>query len=126
MISYIRSFIILMACLYAGKGIVWLTNIPISASIIGMLLLFCLLALHILPSLWVKEGSSLLVKHMTLFFVPIGVGLMQHFSILRAQGPALLISTLGSSLIVFVIIGKMNHIIATKYEKKQLNDEEKS
>lgn len=116
MLSYFRSFIILMACLYIGKGIVALTGILISASIIGMLLLFALLALNIFPVAWVKDGCSFLIKHMTIFFVPIGVGLMEHFSIIQTQAAALLAGSIGSSLIIFVVIGKLNHILASRYQ----------
>lgn len=126
MFSYFRSFIILIACLFVGKGIVALTGIPISASIIGMLFLFILLALNILPVTWVKDGSSFLIKHMTLFFVPIGVGLMEHFSIIQAQAAALLAGSIGSSLIIFLVIGKLNHILATKYQNTHKTEESQS
>jgi len=123
MFTYIRSFLLIFLCLYIGKGIVWITHIPISASIIGMLLLFILLALHLIPGAWIKDGSELFIKHMTLFFVPVSVGLMDHFDILQTQAASLLVGTLGSSLIVFVVIGKLNQILATHYEKKQKDKE---
>lgn len=53
-----------------------------------MLILFVLLALQILPAKWVNPGCYVLIRYMALLFVPIGVGVMQYFDLLRAQfGP---------------------------------------
>jgi hypothetical protein len=51
-----------------------LLPITIPGSIIGMLILFVLLALQVLPAKWVNPGCYVLIRYMALLFVPIGVG----------------------------------------------------
>ncbi len=86
--QYLRAFVLIYACLYAGIFIASLLPVTIPGSIIGMLILFVLLALQILPAKWVNPGCYVLIRYMALLFVPIGVGVMQYFDLLRAQfGP---------------------------------------
>jgi holin-like protein len=47
--QYLRAFVLIYACLYAGIFLSSLLPITIPGSIIGMLILFFLLALQILP-----------------------------------------------------------------------------
>lgn len=54
---YLRAFIIIYLCLYAGNGVALLLPITLPGSIIGMLILFALLASQILPVRWVKPGD---------------------------------------------------------------------
>lgn len=82
--QYLRAFILIYACLYAGIFLASLLPITIPGSIIGMLILFVLLALQILPAKWVNPGCYVLIRYMALLFVPIGVGIMQYFDLLRA------------------------------------------
>lgn len=66
--QYLRSFILIYACLYAGIFIASLLPIAIPGSIIGMLIMFTLLALQIMPAKWVKPSSHLLIRYMALLF----------------------------------------------------------
>lgn len=114
MFNFIRSFTIIFACLYLGKAFIYITNIPISASIIGMLILFFLLAFQIIPVIWIQSGCQLFIKHMALLFVPVGVGLMEHFDLLRNQACSILLSTFASSCVVFIIVGILTEYLMEK------------
>jgi len=102
---YVRAFAIIYAALYAGIGISSLLPITIPGSIIGMLLLFLLLALHILPVEWVKPGCHLLIRYMALLFVPISVGVMSYTDILTAQFGPIVVSCIVSTFMVLLIVG---------------------
>ncbi|PLN74329.1 hypothetical protein CWN73_18665, partial [Klebsiella quasipneumoniae] len=58
---YLRAFVLIYACLYAGIFIAGLLPITIPGSIIGMLILFVLLALQIMPPQWVNPGCNCLL-----------------------------------------------------------------
>ncbi|GAB3528519.1 MULTISPECIES: CidA/LrgA family protein [Photobacterium] len=111
--AYLRSFSVILICLFIGKAIQHLTQLAIPGSIIGMLLLFIVLSMGLIPSSWAKEGCHLLIRHMALLFVPVGVGLMNYLDLLSANTLPILLSTIGSSLIVFLVIG-----VATHYKEK--------
>ncbi len=45
----------------------------------------------IMPPQWVNPGCNILIRYMALLFVPIGVGVMQYWDLLRAQlGPVVI------------------------------------
>lgn len=99
--QYLRAFVLIYACLYAGIFLASLLPITIPGSIIGMLILFVLLALQVLPAKWVNHGCYVLIRYMALLFVPIGVGIMQYFDLLRAQFGPVVVSCTISTLVVF-------------------------
>ncbi|AJZ90257.1 CidA/LrgA family protein [Cedecea neteri] len=109
--QYIRAFILIYLCLYAGIFVASLLPIVIPGSIIGMLILFVLLSLQILPAKWVKPSCHLLIRYMALLFVPIGVGVMQYYDVLKAQFGPVVVSCLISTLVVLVIVSWSSHLV---------------
>ncbi|WP_067708566.1 CidA/LrgA family protein [Erwinia sp. ErVv1] len=106
---YLRAFIIIYLCLYAGNGIASLLPVAIPGSIIGMLILFALLASQIMPVEWVRPGSHLLIRYMALLFVPISVGIMNYTQILSAQFGPIVISCVVSTFVVLLTVGLISH-----------------
>ena len=102
---YLRAFAIIYAALYAGIGLAALLPFTLPGSIIGMLLLFTLLALQILPVAWVKPGCHLPIRYMALLFVPISVGVMSYTDVLTAQFGPIVISCVVSTFLVLLIVG---------------------
>lgn len=109
--QYFRAFVLIYACLYAGIVISSLLPIAIPGSIIGMLIMFVLLSLQILPAKWVNPGCVLLIRYMALLFVPIGVGVMQYYDLLRAQFGPLVVSCAISTVMVFLVVSWSSHIV---------------
>ena len=109
--QYLRAFVLIYACLYAGIFLSSLLPIAIPGSIIGMLILFFLLALQILPAQWVNPGCNILIRYMALLFVPIGVGVMQYWDLLRAQFGPVVVSCAISTLVVFLVVSWSSHLV---------------
>ncbi|WP_312410590.1 CidA/LrgA family protein [Pseudescherichia sp.] len=109
--QYLRAFALIYACLYAGIAISALLPITIPGSIIGMLIMFFLLALQILPAKWVNPGCYVLIRYMALLFVPIGVGVMQYYDVLRAQFGPVVVSCAISTLVVFLVVSWSSHLV---------------
>ena len=109
--QYLRAFVLIYACLYAGIFIASLLPINIPGSIIGMLIMFLLLALQILPAKWVNPGCYVLIRYMALLFVPIGVGVMQYYDVLIAQFGPVVVSCAVSTLVVFLVVSWSSHIV---------------
>lgn len=109
--QYLRAFVLIYACLYAGIFIASLLPIIIPGSIIGMLILFLLLSLQILPAKWVNPGCYVLIRYMALLFVPIGVGVMQYYDLLKAQYGPILVSCAVSTLVVFLVVSWSSHLV---------------
>ncbi|ROQ24978.1 holin-like protein [Gallaecimonas pentaromativorans] len=102
----LRAVFIIVACLWAGKGLVALLPVPIPGSIIGMLLLFLLLSSKLVKADWVMPFSAPLIRHMTLLFIPAGVGLMNYLDVIKAHGLVLVGACFFSTLLVLITIGR--------------------
>lgn len=102
---YLRAFIIIYLCLFAGNGLAALLPITIPGSILGMLVLFTLLTVQIIPVKWVKPGCHIIIRNMALLFVPISVGVMSYTDILTAQFGPIVVSCIVSTMLVIVIVG---------------------
>ena len=100
--QYARAFVLIYA---------WLLPITSPGSIIGMLILFVLLALQIMPPQWVNPGCNILIRYMALLFVPIGVGVMQYWDLLRAQLGPVAVSCAVSTLLVFLVVSWSSHLV---------------
>ncbi|WJV60974.1 CidA/LrgA family protein [Pectobacteriaceae bacterium CE70] len=109
--QYLRAFALIYLCLLAGNAISALLPLTIPGSIIGMLILFALLASQILPASWVKPGCHLFIRYMALLFVPIGVGVMNYYSLLVSQFGPIIVSCLVSTLIIMVVVGYSTQIM---------------
>lgn len=107
----IRQCSILFGCLALGELIVFLTGIKLPSSIIGMLLLTLFLKLGWIKLHWVQGMSDFLVANLGFFFVPPGVALMLYFDIIAAQFWPIVISTLISTVLVFVITGWVHQLM---------------
>ncbi|PFG56039.1 holin-like protein [Vibrio sp. ES.051] len=102
LIQLLISFFLIMGALGIGITIQKFTGVSVPASVIGMLILFFSMTLGVVKVDWVKPGATLFIRYMILLFVPISVGLMQHFDILLANALPIIASAVGGSLIVLV------------------------
>ena len=64
----------LWALNWAGVWVVQKVTLPLPGNLVGMVLLYALLALGIVKLSWFKAAGSLLVRHLAFFFVPITGG----------------------------------------------------
>lgn len=101
---YLFSFLILCVCLLVGKAIQAYFELAVPGSILGMLILFTLLATNLISVTRIEKSSKFLIKHMAVLFLPAGVGLMNHFELITDNALPILLGTLGSSLIVLITI----------------------
>ncbi|WP_047154835.1 CidA/LrgA family protein [Aneurinibacillus tyrosinisolvens] len=100
----------------AGNLIVKVLHLPIPGNLIGLLLLFLLLITKVIPLQWIEEGSALLLKHLSFFFIPIAVGLMSYGNLLLHQGWLLFVSILVSLWIGIYTTGRISQFFVR--EKK--------
>lgn len=110
----IRQCFIIFGCLAVGELIVWLTDIPIPSSIVGMLLLTALLKMKVIRLEWVKGMADFLISNMGFFFVPPGVALMLYLDIIRAELMPIVLATVVSTMLVLIITGWTHQRIKNK------------
>ena len=102
LVHLLISLALIMGALGIGNTIQNLTGVSVPGSVIGMLVLFFSMILGLVKVEWVKPGATLFIRYMILLFVPISVGLMQHFDMLLANALPIIASAVGGSLIVLI------------------------
>jgi holin-like protein len=111
----------LLVCQLAGEAVVRALGLPIPGPVVGMVLLFLLLLIRApLPSA-VGETSEGLLKHLSLLFVPAGVGVVQHLNRLGTDALQLVavvvvatIITLAVTALVFEGLARLMNIDQTE------------
>jgi holin-like protein len=98
----LRPFLALLGCQVTGEVVRQVSGIPLSGPIIGLILL--------LAALMVRGGASdefcrsgqAMLGYLSLFFVPPGVGIMQHLALLRAYWLPMLLALIVSTALAMV------------------------
>ncbi|MDR1163290.1 MAG: CidA/LrgA family protein [Candidatus Accumulibacter sp.] len=75
-----KSFSLLLLYQLAGEAIVRFMKLPIPGPVVGMILLLATLMCHRRAAKDFREGAAVLLQHLSLFFVPAGVGVIVHVS----------------------------------------------
>ncbi len=79
-------------------------HLPLAGNVIGMLFLLACLRWPLLRST-VRPAADLLRRHMGLFFIPPGVGVMVYFGTLRTAWRAVIVGSVFSFCAVLLIVG---------------------
>ncbi|WP_226656193.1 CidA/LrgA family protein [Guptibacillus hwajinpoensis] len=109
--------IVLLFGFYLVGGFLQTTfALPVPGSVVGMLLLLIGLYLKWIPIQWISKGSSALLNHLPLLFVPVTVGIMQHLDFFSGKSLWLVPIVLFSTWIVMGITGLLGQFLANRKE----------
>lgn len=101
----LAAFTALLVCQLIGELVVRALDLPIPGPVAGMALLFAALVAHgRVPAALDRVGSTLL-SHLSLLFVPAGVGVITHLARITAEPWALLLALGPATLIALVVTG---------------------
>jgi len=96
-----------------GEILVHWTGLPVPGPVVGMVLLFVTLVVRKGASDSLQGSASSLLSHLSLLFVPAGVGVMQHFDRVTSEwlpiAAALLVSTVLTLAVTALV---MRHLLA--------------
>ena len=94
--TLLHGLAILLLCQSSGEAAARLLHLPLPGPVLGLLLLMALLGWQRLRAP-AGQAADALLQHLSLLFVPVGVGVMTHLALLAQHGPrmalALLLST---------------------------------
>lgn len=100
-------FTLLLICQLAGEVIILATGVPLPGPVVGMAILFCLLLLRGNVSSSLEKLSAGLLSHLSLLFVPAGVGVMLHADLLGTEMLPIAVSLVASTLITLVVTARI-------------------
>ena len=114
------QFSIILAILYIGEFFQTKFNLPIPGTILGLILLFALMALKILKLKWVEGVGDVLLSNLSLLFVPAGIDIIKHLDIFKGQILNLFIVIATSTIIVMVVTGKVMELLDKDREGRKV------
>lgn len=93
---------IIFACLAVGEALTAWLGLTLPGSIAGMLIFAALLKSGIVKEHRVKSAADFLVRYMSVFFIPPGVGLICYFGLIRAQWLPIVVASTVSAVLVLL------------------------
>jgi holin-like protein len=97
--KFINGITLLLIYQLIGEVVVLGLGIPIPGPVLGMLLLFVTLLIHARSNDSLDQASSTLLSHLSLLFVPAGVGIIVHLNLIALEWFPILLTLLLSTLI---------------------------
>ena len=101
----LEALTIILCCQLVGELIVVGTGLPLPGPVVGMLLLFAGLLIHGKVPERLGQVTGALMEHMSLLFVPAGVGVMTHLTLLENQWFPISLSLVVSTLLTIAVTG---------------------
>jgi putative effector of murein hydrolase LrgA (UPF0299 family) len=101
----LTAFTTLLVCQLIGEVVVRSLGLPVPGPVLGMVILFVALAVHgRVPEALDRVGGTLL-RHLSLLFVPAGVGVIAHLGRIQAEPWALLAALVPGTLLAILVTG---------------------
>ena len=91
--------------LFAGQILQQKYNLPVPRTVLGMIILLLLLMTRIIKIENIEKITKVLLDHLTLFFVPVGIGIMTMFDKVKDIWAPLLIIIFISTIVVIAVTG---------------------
>ena len=113
----LESLAVLLFCQLIGELIVVALQIPVPGPVLGMAILFFGLMMRgSIPEELAQTANGILGQ-LSLLFVPAGVGVMTHLTLLGKQWLPLSVSLVVSTLLTIAVTGLMMQRLAGKEDR---------
>lgn len=101
--QFLNGITLLLFYQLLGEIIVRLLDLPVPGPVLGMLMLFVTLVIRGQTPASVAQASNGLLGHLSLLFVPAGVGLMAHFHRIEQAWLPIVLALVLSTLLTMVV-----------------------
>lgn len=99
----IGAITVLLGCQLVGEAFAAVTGLPVPGPVVGMLVLFLVLLAHGDVPVGLATTTEGLLSHMSLLFVPAGVGVMVHLRLLAAEALPIVVALVGSTVLTIAV-----------------------
>ncbi|WP_323843081.1 CidA/LrgA family protein [Moraxella sp. Pampa] len=114
----LRAILVVFACLFLGQVIIMALDLPLPASVIGLLILFLSLQFGIVKLQTMEKLAKILLDHLVLLVIPACISIMQYLDVIAGDLWVLILSTVMSTFLVLVVTAK-SHEWFRKLQKLQ-------
>jgi holin-like protein len=116
--KYIYQFGVIAAITFIGELLRKVIDLPIPASVWGLVLMLLLLVTGMVKLEQVKEAGEFLIQIMPLMFVPAAVGLMVSWPELKSMLLPLIIIVIVTTIIVMAVSGKVTQFVIERQREQ--------
>lgn len=100
--TFLNGITLLLVYQLVGEICVRLFNLPVPGPVLGMVMLFLTLMIRGRTPEPLQNASSALLSHLSLLFVPAGVGMMAHFGRIADEWLPIALTLFLSTIITMV------------------------
>lgn len=116
---YVKQFAIIIVVSFIGEILNKVIPLPIPASIYGLILMFTLLKLKIVPIHKVKETSNFLIEVMPVMFVTPSVSIILEVDAIKSYWWQICIISIVTTVLVFGVTGQVTQTVMKLKNKKK-------
>jgi len=110
----LNALTLILVCQLAGELASGGLGLPVPGPVIGIVLLFIYLAVRGGISQNMSKTADGLLGHLSLLFVPAGVGVMLHFGLLEDNWAAVSVALLASTVLTIIVTALMMQWLSRK------------
>ncbi|MES2832529.1 MAG: CidA/LrgA family protein [Pseudomonadota bacterium] len=118
----IRTLTVLLVFQTIGEGLVYALSLPVPGPVIGMLLLFLYLMIDRRAAPALAPTGLELLRHLSLLFVPAGVGIMVHAQRIGDEWLPIAVALVASTLASIAVTAGIVHRLQ---KRKALSENDK-
>lgn len=111
----LRGLALLLLLQAAGEALTHALKLPFPGPVVGLVLLLAALRLEVLRAP-VQAVAELLLEHLSLLFVPVGVGVITHLALLSRYGLQLVVVIVVSTWIGMAVTALVMRALVTAPE----------
>ncbi len=123
----IAAILALLACQLAGEAVARFAGLPVPGPVIGLVLLFALLALRgrLRPAAADVEAtplgtvSGVLLTNLSLLFVPAGTGIVRHAGTIVENGTGLVVALIVSTALTLSVTALVFRAVARRTDRRE-------
>lgn len=109
--KYLKQMGIILCIAFLGEIMKAILPLPVPANIYGILFMLGALLSGVLKVDQIRETSNFLIEIMPILFVPVSVGLMDSWEILKGSWIQYFVIAMVSTVAVMVISGKVTQFV---------------
>lgn len=110
---------LVLLCQLLGEALARASTLPLPGPVLGAVLLFMLIVWQGGPGEALRSFADGLLRHLSLLFVPAGVGLIQHLDRLATEWLAVGVALVASTILTLLISGGVFTLVAGWQERRR-------
>lgn len=119
----IHALLGLLGCQLAGEVICRLTGLPVPGPVLGLVLMVIFLLIRRSVPASVETAAQTLLSHLSLLFVPAGVGIVSHLHRVRDEWLPLSVALVLSTAITIAVTALTFHITQKILGRRSVSQE---